>query len=87
MHASLLELNFLYVSQHTAKMATLIAPFTSLTVSTTIIKTLSANTARKLVTSVRKVISLFSYYEIRYYLSFLLLALPFQGRSAVKTSL
>jgi len=40
--------------QYTAKMATLIASFTSLTVSTTIIKTSSANTARKLVTSVRK---------------------------------
>lgn len=44
MHASLLKLDFLYVSQHTAKMATLTASFTSLTVSMTLIKPLSANT-------------------------------------------
>lgn len=54
-------MNFLYVSQYLAKMATINARFTSLTVSTTFIKNLPANTARRRATFVRKVIPLFYY--------------------------
>ena len=55
-------LEFHIFSQQIAKIATTIVRFTSLTARTTLIKVLSANTARRRVTFVLKVTSLFFYH-------------------------
>ena len=55
-------LNLLHFSQGVAKIATMIVRFTSLTARKKLIKIMSTKTARRRVTFVLKVISLFSYH-------------------------